>query len=70
LTPSDLQHLVETQVTVPLMTALEAFGMGETSGRAALKRGDLPFRVWRVGKVLRVPTMDLAVLLLAPVEAA
>ena len=70
MTPADLKQLVETEITVPLVTALQALGIGETAGRAALIRGDLPFRVWRGGKVLRVPTMDLAVLLLAPVEAA
>lgn len=66
MTPAVLRELVATEVTVPLLTALEALGLGETAGRQAYKRGDLPVRVLRIGKALRVPTRDLAVLLLAP----
>lgn len=64
MTPAELRALIEGNVTVPFLTALEAIGMGETAGRAAYKRNDLPFRVIRIGKVLRVPTADLATLLL------
>ena len=46
-----------------LLVALDAIGVGETAGRKALKRGDLPFRVIKVGGALRVPTCDLSILL-------
>jgi hypothetical protein len=66
MTPTALRELVATEITVPFLTALDALGLGETAGRQAYKRGDLPFRVLRIGKALRVPTRDLEVLLLAP----
>lgn len=64
MTPTELRILIEDHVTVPFLTALEAIGIGETAGRNALKRNELPFRVLRMGAVLRVPTVDLAALLL------
>jgi hypothetical protein len=64
MTPTELRNLVESEVTVPFLIGLEAIGMGETAGRQALRRGELPFRVFRMGKVLRVPTCDLRELLL------
>ncbi len=70
MTPAALRDLVATEVTVSFLTALEALGLGETAGRQAYRRGDLPFRVLRVGKALRVPTRDLAVLLLDPDSSA
>lgn len=60
MTPAQLLELCQTQLTVPFLTALDVIGVGETAGRKAYARGDLPFRVIRVGNVLRVPTADLA----------
>jgi hypothetical protein len=67
VTRVELQALVDTgELTVPFLTALAALGIGETAGRRAEKSGRLPFRVIRVGNVLRVPVVDLERLLLTP----
>lgn len=67
MTRDELQGLITAGVlTAPFLDALDAIDIGETAGRAALKRGDLPFRVIRVGKALRVPVRDLEALLLTP----
>ncbi len=63
MTPRELRAQIENNITVPLLTAFKVYGIGETAGRKAYKRGDLPFRVVRMGNVLRVPTCDLADLL-------
>jgi hypothetical protein len=63
VTPEELRQIIEADVTVPFLVALEAIGVCETTGRKAHRRGELPFRVWVVGKAMRVPSCDLAVLL-------
>ena len=63
MTPRELQHLLQTNVTIGILDAFDAVGIGETAGRAAQKRGELPFHVIKIGKCLRVPTADLAALL-------
>ena len=63
MTPDELRQIVDANVTVSLLVAFQAIGVGETAGRKALKRGDLPFRVIKVGAALRVPAADLAGLL-------
>lgn len=49
--------------TVSFGVACVALGIGLTAGREALRRGDYPVRVVRVGRCLRVPSADLARLL-------
>lgn len=69
MTSAELLALLDREVTVSLLDAFAALGIGETAGRAAVKRGDAPFRVIRVGRCLRVPTVDLRTLLLNDGEA-
>ena len=59
--------LLSSSLTQPFLVALDAIGVCETTGRKAYARGDLPFRVIRVGNALRVPSCDLEALLLTPV---
>jgi hypothetical protein len=66
MTPAELRELLDGSLTVPLTVAFDAIGVGETAGRKAQRRGDLPFRVIAVGKALRVPAVDLERLLLTP----
>lgn len=59
MTPAEVREALESSVTQPFLVALEVLSIGETAGRAAYRRGELPFRVIRMGRVLRVPSADL-----------
>lgn len=46
-------------LTVPMRIALEAAGIGETRGYQLARTGELPFPVFKVGRVYKVPTAGL-----------
>jgi hypothetical protein len=69
MTRDELRALVAERPTVPLLTAFAAIDVSETAGRKAYARGELPFRVIRVGKALRAVSCDLEALLLTPDKA-
>jgi hypothetical protein len=50
-------------VTVDLVTAGDVLGMGRTAAYEALRRGEFPVQVLRVGRRYRVVTADLQRLL-------
>lgn len=68
--PTELRELAKRQLTAPLEVAFEAIHVGETAGRQAYTRGELPFRVIKVGRCLRVPVADLVRLLLPDMDEA
>jgi hypothetical protein len=53
------QELVELPVTVDLLTAARAFGIGRTAAYTLAKGGDFPCRIFRVGGRYVVARDDL-----------
>ncbi len=56
LTPAELRSL---PVTIDLVTAGRAFGIGRTKAYQLARTGDFPCRVLQVGQSYRVSTADL-----------
>ncbi|GAA2456227.1 hypothetical protein GCM10010191_89480 [Actinomadura vinacea] len=56
LTPAELRSL---PVTVDLVTAGRAFGIGRTTAYQLARTGQFPCRVLRIGRSYRVRTADL-----------
>ena len=53
------EELVHLPVTVDLLTAARAFGLGRTAAYTLAKRGQFPCRVIRAGSRYVVPRGDL-----------
>lgn len=62
------EEIAALPVTVPLVVAASAIGMGRTAAYEAARRGDLPFPVLRLGSRYRVASAHIRALL--GVEAA
>jgi hypothetical protein len=52
-------ELVHLPVTVDLLTAARAFGLGRTAAYTLAKRGEFPCRIFRAGGRYVVPRGDL-----------
>lgn len=57
------EEVAALPVTVDLVTAASAIGMGRTTAYEAAKRGDLPFPVLRLGNRYRVASAHIRSLL-------
>ncbi|WP_282105053.1 MULTISPECIES: helix-turn-helix domain-containing protein [unclassified Crossiella] len=62
----DEVELSSLPVTVDLLTAARALGIGRTTAYTLAKRGEMPVKVLRLGKSYRVITSDLRRLLESP----
>jgi hypothetical protein len=49
--------------TLPAEQAFKLLGCGRTSGYAAIRSGDFPVPVLKIGRVIRIPTRPLLELL-------
>lgn len=65
MTRAELE-VVLSSPTISFACACKCLGLGLTAGREALRRGDFPARVIRVGRCIRVPSAGLAELLGLP----
>jgi hypothetical protein len=59
LSPAELEDLARTRLTVDLVTAGRAWGIGRTRVHELARAGDLPFHVVRIGVSYRVPVNTL-----------
>ncbi|MEU9839718.1 hypothetical protein AB0C69_10910 [Actinomadura sp. NPDC048032] len=54
-----LEELLELPVSVDLVTAGKAFGMGRTKSSELARKGEFPCRVLRLGNSYRVPRIEI-----------
>jgi hypothetical protein len=57
--PMTHDELLALPVSVPLVTAGRAFGLGRTKSHELARTGEFPCRVMRVGERYRVPRTEL-----------
>lgn len=60
------EEIAALPVTVDVVTACRALGLGRTLGYELVRRGEFPVRVLRVGRRYLVPTAELRTLLGIP----
>lgn len=63
IAPMTRADLLALPVSVDLVTAGHAIGIGRTKSHQLARRGEFPVRVLRLGGVYRVPTAELLDLL-------
>jgi hypothetical protein len=59
MTRAELCALAASSPTTDVPTASKAFGFGSNLGYELIRRGEFPCRVFRLGRIIRVPTADL-----------
>ncbi len=58
-----MEELLELPISVDMLTAFRAVGIGRTSGYELVRTGQFPTRVLRLGNTYRVPREELLRLL-------
>lgn len=54
-----LEELLELPVSVDIVTAGKAFGMGRTKAGELARKGEFPCRILRLGNSYRVPRIEI-----------